>query len=149
MENFIKAGHLKRYIREIDQGSEPRQDADIIVVGAVALPESIPAINYILGGPSDYQYQSKIQHKKLLRAVTIKARVNVINTGISRAKTKLIDGPIFFLSINLNRVIMHYYNALVLTFCINDFDVHKVLVDPGSIVDLLQLQAFGRMKISS
>ena len=44
---------------------------------------------------------------------------------------------------------MRYYDALVLTFCINDFDVHKVLVDPGSTTDLLQLQAFGQMKLSS
>ena len=85
VEKFIKVGHLKRYIREIDQGSEPRQDADIIIVGIVALSESRPAINYILGGPSDDQYQSKLQQKKLLRAIMIKARVNVIHTGISRA----------------------------------------------------------------
>ena len=68
--------------------------------------------------------------------------MNVIHTGIRRAEAEPIDGPIFFLSVNLNRVIVRYYGALVLTFCINDFDVHKVLVDPGSTTDLLQLQAF-------
>ena len=30
------------------------------------------------------------------------------------------------------RVITPHHNALVLTLCITDFDVHKVLVDPGS-----------------
>ena len=30
----------------------------------------------------------------------------------------------------------------------NGFDVHKVLVDPGSVADLLQLPAFKQMKLS-
>ena len=41
-----------------------------------------------------------------------------------------------------------HHDALVLTLCINDFDVHKVLVDPGSTTDLLQLPAFIQMNIS-
>ena len=61
VEKLIKVGHLRRYIREIYQGLEPRQDAYRITAGAVAPPESIPAINYILGGPFDDQYQLKRQ----------------------------------------------------------------------------------------
>ena len=38
VENLIKAGHLKRYIREIDQGPEPRQVPDRIAAGAIAPP---------------------------------------------------------------------------------------------------------------
>ena len=44
---------------------------------------------------------------------------------------------------------MPHYDALVLTLCINGFDVHKVLVDPSSAADLLQLLAFMHMKLSS
>ena len=36
----------------------------------------------------------------------------------------------------------------MLTLCINGFDVHRVLVDPGSAADLLQLPTFRRMKLS-
>ena len=43
---------------------------------------------------------------------------------------------------------MPHYDALVLTLCINDFDVHRVLVDPSSAVYLLQLLAFKQMKLS-
>ena len=43
---------------------------------------------------------------------------------------------------------MPHYKALVLTLYINGFDVHRVLVDPGSATDLLQLPAFNQMKLS-
>ena len=43
---------------------------------------------------------------------------------------------------------MPHYDALVLTLCINSFDVHRMLVDPGSAVDLLQLPAFNQVKLS-
>ena len=44
---------------------------------------------------------------------------------------------------------MPHYDALVLTLCISGFDVHRVLVDPGSTIDLLQLLGFNKMKLSS
>ena len=138
MEKLIKAGNLRRYVREIDQGSEPRQDAYKIAAGVVALPKPRQAINYILGGSSDNQYQTKRrQQKKLLRAVTIKARANAIHTGSIRVETEPIDGLISFPPVNPNMVIVLYYDVLVLTLCINSFDVHRVLVDPGSAIDLL------------
>ena len=43
---------------------------------------------------------------------------------------------------------MPHYDALVLTLCINGFDVHKVLINPGSATNLLQLPAFKQMKHS-
>ena len=71
----------------------------------------------------------------------IKARVNAIHTGSSCAKSEPIYGPISFPSINPNKVIVPHYYALLLTLCINGFDVHKVLMDPGSAAYLLQLPA--------
>ena len=44
---------------------------------------------------------------------------------------------------------MPHYDALVFTLYINGFDVHKVLVEPGSAVDILQLPTFRQMKLSS
>ena len=149
VKKLIKEGPLRRYIREIDQGPEPRKDADKITAGTVASSESRPTINYILGESSNDQYQSKRQQKKLLRAAIIKARVNIIHMGSDRAETKPIDGPISFPPINPNRVIVPHYDALVLTLCINGFDVLRVLVDPSQATDLLQLPAFRKMKFSS
>ena len=113
----------------------------------IAPPEPRPAINYILGGPLDDQYQSKRQQMKLLREATVKARVSALHTSGSREETKPIDG-ISCPPINPNRVIVPYYDALVLTICINGFDVHMVLVDLGSDADLLQQHAFNQMKLS-
>ena len=78
----------------------------------------------------------------------VKARVNAVHTRDSQEETKLIDDPISFPPINSNRVIVPHYDALVLTLCINSFDVHRVLVDPGSAADLLQMPAFNQMKLS-
>ena len=72
--------------------------------------------------------------------------MNTINYSDNNKAIQSSDGPISFPPINPSRVITPYHNALVLTLCINNFDVHKVLVDPGSAVDLLQLLAFMQMK---
>ena len=43
---------------------------------------------------------------------------------------------------------MPHYDDLVFTLCISVFDVHRVLVDLGNVVDLLQLPTFKQMKFS-
>ena len=58
-----------------------------------------------------------------------------------------MDDHISFPPINPTRVITPHYDALVLTVCINSFDVHRVLVDPGSTADLLHLPAFQQMNV--
>ena len=59
MEKLIKVGHLRRYVKEGDHEEESGQAVDRITVEAAIPTKSRPAINYILGGPSDDQYQSK------------------------------------------------------------------------------------------
>ena len=71
----------------------------------------------------------------------------MIHTSDSSKAVQPIDGPISFPPINPSRVIIPYHDALVLTLCINDFDVHRVLVDPGSATNHLQLPAFRQMNI--
>ena len=73
--------------------------------------------------------------------------MNTIRTPNRSYAIQLVDGPIFFPPINPSRVITPHHDALVLTLCINNFDVHRVLVDPGSVADLLQLPVFRRMKV--
>ena len=63
--------------------------------------------------------------------------MNAVHTESSQGEVGSIDNPISFPPINPNRVIVLHYDALVLTLYINGFDVHKVLVDPGSATNLL------------
>ena len=83
----------------------------------------------------------------MLHAALARARINTISTPESSAAIQPVDDPISFPSINPTRVITPHYDAFVLTLYINNFDVHRVLVDPGSAVDLLHLPAFQQMKV--
>ena len=84
----------------------------------------------------------------MLRMASIRARVNTVSTRENTIAVQSVDGPISFPSINPTRVITPHYDALVLTVCINNFDVHRVLVDPGSATDLLHLPVFKQMRVS-
>ena len=66
-----------------------------------------------MGGPSDDQYQSKLQQKNILRVATVKARINAIHKVGSHEETKPIDDPISFPLVNSNKVIVPHYDALV------------------------------------
>ena len=60
---------------------------------------------------------------------------------------QLIDGLVSFPPIDPTLIITPYYDALVLTLGINNFDVHRVLVDPGNEAELLHLPALMQMKV--
>ena len=77
----------------------------------------------------------------------VKALVNTISTLESSAMIQPIDGSISFPPMNPAQVITPHYDALILTLCINNFDVHIVLVDPGSATELLHLPAFRQTKV--
>ena len=83
----------------------------------------------------------------MLRATSVRAKVNTVSNQGDITAIMPVDGPISFPPINPTRVITPHYDALVLTVCINNFDVHKVLVDPSSVVDLLHLPALKQMRV--
>ena len=147
MDRLIRANHLRRYVRETIYGNEVTPVVERIAAIAELLPEPRPTINYILGSPADDQYQSKHHKKRLLSAATVRVQVNTIHVPDSSRTIQPINGPISFPPINPSKVVTLHHDALVLTLCINNFDVHRVLVDPGSMVDLLQLPAFRQMNI--
>ena len=142
VEKLILADHLIRYLREPTRGATATTTAG----GAVAEIEHAPGprstINFILGGLADNQYQSKKQRRRMLRTASVRAIVDTINNRGDVPTALPMDGPISFPPINPTRVITPHYDALVLTVCVNSFDVHTVLVDPGSAANLLHLPAF-------
>ena len=68
VEKLIRAGHLKRFIREPSHGTETAPTADRAIIDNEHPLKPRPAINYVLGGQIDDQYQSKKKRRKMLRA---------------------------------------------------------------------------------
>ena len=83
----------------------------------------------------------------MLRTASVRARVNTISDQGNVLAVLSVDGLISFPPINLTRVITPHYDALILTVCVNSFDVHRVLIDPGNAADLLHLPAFKQMRV--
>ena len=83
----------------------------------------------------------------MLRAASVRARVNTVSAQENITAVQPVDGLISFPPINPTRVITPHYDALVLIIDINNFDVHRVLVDPGSEADLLHLPTFKQMRV--
>ena len=139
IERLIQAGHLRRFIREPTHTAETALASNRAVVAAEHSSEPRPTINFILGGPIDDQYQSKRQRQKMLRVASIRARINIINTLESSTTLQPIDGLVSFPPIDPTQIITSHYDALVLTLCINNFDVHRILANLGSAAELLHL----------
>ena len=68
VERLIRADHLRRYLREPTRG-------------VTVAPTTDRAINFILGGSTDNQYQSKKQRRRILREASVRAKVNTISIG--------------------------------------------------------------------
>ena len=147
IERLIQARHLRRFIREPTRTVEVVLAPNRAVVAVEHSSEPRPTINFILGGPTDDQYQSKRQRRKMLRAASIRVRIDTINTLESSITLQPIDGLVSFPPIDPIRIITPHYDALILTLGINNFDVHKVPVDPGSVAQLLHLPALTQMKV--
>ena len=135
IERLFRAGHLRRFIWEPTRTVEIAPASNRAVVVAEHSSEPRPTINFILGGPLDDRYQSKRQRLKMLHAASIRARINTINTRESSTTLQPIDGLISFHPIDPTRIITPHYDGLVFTLCINNFDMHRVLVGPGSYLD--------------
>ena len=144
VERLIRAGHLRRYLREPTQGAATATTAGGAIVEIENAPGPQPTINFILGGSVDNQYQSKKQRRRMLWIASVRSRVNTISDRGDVPTVLLVDSPISFPPINPTRVITPHYDALVLTVCINSFDVHRVLIDPGSAADRSTSQPLSR-----
>ena len=147
VEKLIWAGHLRRYMREPTRWATAAPTVDRAVADIEHASRPRPTINFILGGPANSQCQSKKQQRRMLRAATVRAKVNAVSDRGDISTVLPVDDPISFPPINPTRVFTPHYDALVLTICINSFDVHRVLVDPGSATDLLHLPAFKHMRV--
>ena len=66
VEKLIRAGHLRRYLREPTRGAVAATTSGEAVAEIEHTPGPRPTINFILGGPADSQYQSKKHGRRML-----------------------------------------------------------------------------------
>ncbi|WJZ86091.1 hypothetical protein VitviT2T_005585 [Vitis vinifera] len=109
VEDLLKAGHLKQYVRTTPKGEGSSHGRD----PRTPMAPVRAVINYIHGGPLDDEYSSKRKRQRLLRAATVR------------------EQP--------------HRDALILTLGVGDYDVRRILVDPGSSADLLQVAVIKQM----
>ena len=134
---------MKQYLRTDTGGRDVSQHSN---PGAPRVPVAPKAIiNYITGGPSDEEYDSRRKRQKLLRAASIRERINSIRPGLTGESPRPIDGTIIFPPVDPTRTLQPHRDALILSLEIGDFDVRRILVDPGSSADLVQASVVGRM----
>ncbi|XP_034707022.1 uncharacterized protein LOC117930474 [Vitis riparia] len=101
VEDLLKAGHLKQYIRIVPKGEESPHSR-----GLRAPTAPVRAmINYIYGGPLDDEYSSKRKRQRLLRATTVREHVSSIRPGLANGSIHPIDGTIVFPALDPSRVL--------------------------------------------
>ena len=93
----------------------------------------------------DDEYSSKRKRQRLLRAVTVREQVSSIRPGLISGSIHPIDATIVFPAVDPAQVLQPHRDALILTLGVKDFDVKRILVDPGSSADLLQVVAIKQM----
>ena len=118
VEKLILAGYLRRYLREPIHwvATAPTTDTAIADIEHASGPRQ--AINFILGGSADSQYQTKKQRRKVLRTASVRARVNTVRAQENITAVQPVDDTISFPLINPARVITLHNDALVLTVSI-------------------------------
>ncbi|RVW39804.1 hypothetical protein CK203_074592 [Vitis vinifera] len=119
VERLIKAGHLKQYLRSDTGGRDVSQHHNSGPEGP-SRPKAV--INYINGGPSDEEYDSRRKRQKLLRAASIRERINSIRPGLTGEGPRPIDGTIIFPPVDPTRTLQPHRDALILSLEIGDFD---------------------------
>nr|CAN81814.1 hypothetical protein VITISV_036990 [Vitis vinifera] len=126
VERLIKAGHLKQYLRPDNEGRDTSQHHNPGPLG----PQPPPRPR---------------KRQKLLRAASIRERINSIRPRLMRGGPRPIDGTIIFPPVDPTRTLQPHRDALILSLEIGDFDVRCILVDPGSSADLVQASVVGHM----
>ena len=69
MERLIRVGHLKQYVRTVEEQRETTQD--LVVQIPTTSATSRVVINYIHEGPVDEKYNSKWKKQRLLHVAFV------------------------------------------------------------------------------
>nr|CAN72341.1 hypothetical protein VITISV_025653 [Vitis vinifera] len=93
----------------------------------------------------EHDHTTETCRQKLLRAASVRERINSIQPGLIGGGPRPIDGTIIFPPVDPTRTLQPHHDALILSLEIGDFDVRRILVDPGSSADLVQALVVSHM----
>ena len=66
-----------------------------------------------------------------MRAVLVRKHIDSVWHGLTGWSAHLIDGTTIFSPIDPTRILQPHRDALIISLGIGDFDVRRILVDPG------------------
>ena len=147
MERLIRVGHLKQNVRTV--GGQRETTQDLVVQTPITSTTPKVVINYIHKGPADEKYNSKQKRQRLLRVAFVRERINSIQHNLPDGSMRPVDDTITFFMINANCVLQPHKDTLILTLGISGFNVRRVLIDPSSSANLLQISAYRQMGFPS
>lgn len=137
VERLIKVKHLKQYVCAIGGQRETTRDLAIQAPTTSVAPRVV--INYIHRSPANEKYNSKWKRQRLFCVASLREWISFIQHNFPERSMRPVDSTITSPPINANRVLQPHEDALILTLGISGFNVWRVLIDPGSSTDLLQM----------
>ncbi|XP_030923041.1 uncharacterized protein LOC115949919 [Quercus lobata] len=139
IEALIRQGKLQRFVSK-EQMDPPQEQA--LRRENKRPRSSIGDIRMIMGGTTT-SGSSKKARKTYLRMVQ-----NIQLTGTVPKMTRIDNPVIGFSEENARRLHHPHDDALVVSLRVGDYNMHRVLVDNSSLVDILYYPAFQQMRIN-
>jgi hypothetical protein len=142
LEHLVKNGHLKQYV---DESKSPHQHAEAprTTVKASAPVGIIEVIHYSTAGRDQRGEMRKAAHLRETFQIRDSAQM------APRPLRKESVEQIVFTDQDLERVQLPHSNALVITLRIREFNIKRILIDPGSSAEIMYEPLFRGLGIGA
>jgi hypothetical protein len=135
LEHLVKNGHLKQYV---DETKSPHQNVEVPRINVKA-SAPVGIIDVIHFGSTCHDQRGEMRRAAHLREVfQVQDSPQMAPTPLRKESVE----EIVFSNQDLEGVQLPHSDALVITLRIGEFDVKRVLIDPGSSVEIMYESLF-------